>query len=197
MRLLWPGQSARLDDWTGRPFARGAEEGPTPRDLRLVAERVIAAEPAGPPLPDGPHARAAASILRYEVFLPRVIRPVIARAPLEVGDTVGARYGLPLGFALFFASRVVAVLDGEADGWWRTGFTYRTLAGHPELGEETFTAEKELATGAVRVALRSWSRPGLWLTRLGAPVARWTQRRANEGAMVHLEAIATTAQDRG
>jgi uncharacterized protein (UPF0548 family) len=121
-----------------------------------------------------------------------LLRPVIRRAPLEVGDTVGAHY---VGFRVvrvFFASRVVDVFDGERDrdGWWRTGFTYRTLARHPELGEETFGVETELATGRVRVALRSWSRPGTWLTRALAPVLRRVQVAASHGALDHLAARA-------
>jgi len=31
-----------------------------------------------------------------------------------------------------------------------TGFTYRTLAGHPEWGEETFGVEKHMTSGASR-----------------------------------------------
>ena len=52
--------------------------------------------------------------------------------------------------------------DKRIDGVWHTGFKYRTLTGHPELGEETFSVEKDLATGSVVAALRSWSRAGGW-----------------------------------
>jgi uncharacterized protein (UPF0548 family) len=98
--------------------------------------------------------------------------------------------------ALFFAARVVDRFDGPDGGLWRTGFTYRTLAGHPELGEETFSVEKDLATGRVRVALRSWSRPGTWFTRLGRPAMRRLQRFANAAALDHLEAAARGRPDR-
>ena len=138
---------------------------------------------SGLPVDDGPHRRAAAAILAYDIF-PH-IRAVIRRAPVQVGDTVGALYR----GRIFFASRVIEVLDGVGardDGWWITGFTYRTLARHPELGEETFSVEKELATGRVRVALRSWSRPGLWITRLTAPLLRRVQVGASRAALAHL-----------
>ena len=95
---------------------------------------------------------------------------------------------------LFFAARVVDVFDAASDGWWRSGFTYRTLVGHPELGEETFAVEKEVATGRVRVALRSWSRPGTWLARAFAPVVRRLQVGASERA---LEYLATVGAARG
>ena len=48
--------------------------------------------------------------------------------------------------------RVIACFDEEREGVWVTGFTYRTLVGHPELGEETFSVEKDLETGLVMVA---------------------------------------------
>ena len=190
MRLLLPGQVPRLADWATRPFSAGTAQGPADRDLRLLCERVVAREAPGAPEVGGPHRRVAAAILRYEVVPPRVLRPVLARAPLEVGDTIGARYGLPLGFAIFFASRAVERFDGLEAGLWRTGFRYRTLDGHPELGEETFAIDKDVATGDVRVSLTSWSRPGLWVTWLAAPALRWVQARANAAALDHLQVIA-------
>src|SRR5262249_15601539 len=110
--------------------------------------------------------------------------------PIEPGDTVGARYRVPFGWSLFFASRALARFDGEQGGVWRTGFTYRTLAGHPELGEETFSVEKDLASGEVSVSMHSWSRPGLWIVQLASPLARWLQRHANLGALERLAALA-------
>ena len=89
--------------------------------------------------------------------------------------------------------RATASFDGPAGGVWRAGFTFRTLRGHPELGEETFFVEKDAATGAVRVSLRSWSRPGLWLTRLVSPYARRVQVRACHAALDHLERTAKAA----
>jgi uncharacterized protein (UPF0548 family) len=197
-RVQWllPGQRPPFARWHARPFSPGATDGPTPADLVLRFEREVGVEAPGPPAPDGPHRRAADAILRYEAFPPWLIRGVLERPVLEVGDTVGVRLRLPLGMALFFAARVVDRFDGPDGGLWRTGFTYRTLAGHPELGEETFSVEKDLATGRVRVALRSWSRPGTWFTRLGRPAMRRLQRFANAAALDHLEAAARGRPDR-
>jgi len=128
--------------------------------------------------------------MRYEIFPRRLVEPVVRR-PIQVGDTVGARYLLPCGFSFFFASRAVACFNGEEGRLWRTGFTYRTLAGHPELGEETFCVEKDLTTGDLQVALRSWSRPGLWIVQLAAPVARSLQRHANSAALERLTEMAS------
>lgn len=57
----------------------------------------------------------------------------------------------------------------------RCGFAYGTLPGHPESGEESFLIE--LADdGTVRCRITAFSRPATWLTRVGGPMARLTQR---------------------
>jgi uncharacterized protein (UPF0548 family) len=66
---------------------------------------------------------------------------------------------------------VVAVLDEPR----RRGFAYGTVAGHPECGEESFVVEQD-DDGAVRFTITSFSRPGTWWSRLGAPVTRRVQR---------------------
>lgn len=184
-----PGPDA-LADWEHRPVAPDVARGPRPHDHRDAFERVVGREPPGDPLPDGPLRRAAASILAYRVFPAWLLTPLLRRVPLEVGETVGAVYH-PLGpraGGILFASRVVRAFDEPtADGRaWRVGFTYQTLEGHPELGEETFSAEKDLTTGEVLVALRSWSRPGLAIGRALRPLVRLLQVRANDAALVAL-----------
>lgn len=198
MRLVLPfARRPGLDDlaaWETRPLAPGVERGPDPADHQEAFERVVAHEPPGPPLEDGPMRRAGAAILAYRIWAEWLLTPVLRRAPIETGDTIGAFYH-PLGARLggiFFASRAVERFDGPtAEGHtWRVGFTYRTLAGHPEFGQETFSAEKDLASGQVLVALRSWSRPGQPLSRALAPVARLLQVRANDAALTFLAKVA-------
>lgn len=178
-----------LASWEARAFWTDSRAGAGSGDNRDQHEREVGREPPGPPLEDGPHRRAAAAILRYEVFPPRLVSGVLRRVPVEVGDTVGICYHAP-GLDLFFAARVTARFDHADGGWWRTGFTYRTLVGHPELGEETFSAEKELASGCVRVSLRAWSRPGTALARVFAPIVRRLQLHASARALEHLEQLA-------
>jgi hypothetical protein len=189
MQLLRRSAAASLAAWQARPFWPGTDAGPGARDHRDVYEREVAREPPGEPLPDGAHRRLARAILSYRVFPPELVSGVLQRAPLEIGDTVGIRYHLgPID--LFFAARVVARFDERAGERWRTGFTYRTLVGHPELGEETFCVEKDLANGAVIVALRSWSRPGTRLAKIGRSIVRRLQIDASERA---LDQLAVTA----
>lgn len=191
MLFLGSGSDAPLAAWASRPFAPTTELGPGKGDHRDNYERVIGTEPPGPPEANGLHRRAATAILGYDIFPPSVGRAVITRNPVEVGDTVGLRYRFGLGLEMFFASRVTERFDEQRGELWCTGFTYRTLAGHPELGEETFSVEKTVATGEVRVALRSWSRPGILLSKLTAPFARRVQVRSSHAALAHLEKIAT------
>ena len=181
--------SPSLAVWSCRPDNTGS--GPREGDRRDRFERVVATEAPGAPALDGPFTRVAAAILDYRVFPTWLIEGVLARRPVEAGDIVGIRCHFAPGLDLFFAARVIeriAVLSGPV---WRTGFTYRTLEGHPECGEETFVVEKDELTGQVTAALRSWSRPGLWLTRVGGPFTRWMQVRANNAALDNLQRIAS------
>ncbi len=188
---------ADLARWEGLPLWPGIARGPGRGDARDRLRREVAVESPGAPVAGGPFERVAAAILRYEVFPRALVEGVLRRAPLERGDTVGIRYK---GFRvahLFFAARVVDRFRSEAGGVLREGFTYHTLVGHPELGEETFCAEKVLATGQVSVELRSWSRPGTRLARLAAPVVRRLQIAAGRAALDHLAAVARSAGTSG
>lgn len=193
MQWIWriAGQRPHLELWETRPFSAEVELGPRPGDAHDCHERTVATERPGPPEPGGPHARLAQAILSYRIFPPRLVTGVLRRPQVQAGNAVGICYHLVPGLDLFFAARVLECFDRAEGPLWRTGFTYRTLAGHPECGEETFCVEKHLDTGAVVVALRSWSRPGILLARLLRPLTRWFQLHAGRAALDHLGRIAT------
>ena len=193
MRLIWSllGGEPHLEDWLNRPFSPTVEQGPRATDRRDCFEGVVAVESVGEPEPGGPHRRVARAIFAYEVFPPTLVSPVLLRSPLQVGDTVGILFHFLPGLHVFCGARVLECFDEARDGVWRTGFKYRTLAGHPELGEETFSVEKDMATGRVVAALRSWSRAGTWLTWLAAPYMRHAQVHANKAALAHLASLAS------
>jgi uncharacterized protein (UPF0548 family) len=91
---------------------------------------------------------------------------------------------LPVGPVTMVAPcRIVSVVDEED----RFGFVYGTLPGHPETGEERFSATLDL-DGRVRVAVAVDARPGHPLVWLGYPVASWAQRRALRGYLDGLAA---------
>lgn len=179
-----------LEDWESRPLLPHVQGGPLPGAFHDRYEAVVGHEPPGPPEVEGPFRRAAHAIMAYRIF-PLGVGGRVVRRPVRVGDTVGLLYRFLPWMTLFFASRVTEVFDGAGGRGWRAGFTYRTLPGHPELGEETFAVEKDSATGEVRFSLQSWSRPGHPLTWLFLPLARRWQRRASLAA---LQAMAAHCQ---
>jgi uncharacterized protein (UPF0548 family) len=69
--------------------------------------------------------------------------------------------------------RVVRLIEEDN----RFGFAYGTLPGHPEQGEESFLVERS-EDGSVIATISVDSRPGTFLTWLGAPIAGALQRRA-------------------
>lgn len=87
----------------------------------------------------------------------------------EPGAVVLMRLGPP-GVGVRVPCRVVAVLD-EPD---RIGFSYGTLPGHPERGEELFVVERRGEHAVVRI--RAFSRPGTALSRAFGPLGRVAQK---------------------
>ncbi len=89
---------------------------------------------------------------------------------------VGARVAslVRLGPLLVWAPCVVT---GVLDGPDVRGFTYATLPGHPEDGEEAFVARIG-GDGVVRLQVRAIWRPSGLLTRLALPLTVVLQRRA-------------------
>jgi hypothetical protein len=201
MQILFRGRNAaqELAKWERRPFAEGVAEGPGPRDRRDLYEMEVGKEAPGPPEKEGVHRRLEAAIRSYSIFPPHLVTGILRRAPVEVGDTVGILYHVPVGLDLFFAARVTECHDGllkSPNGpCFRSGFTYRTLRGHPELGEETFAVDKDLETGIIRVSLRSWSRPGTPLARVFPMVVRRLQVHASHAALSHLQTVAARGTD--
>ena len=197
VQVIWRflGRRPRLESLEGRPLSSGVAGGPRPGDNQDRYERVLGRETPGPPEPDGPYRRLAEAVGAYRVFPPWLLTGVLRRVPVAEGDTFGTCYHFLHGVDLFFGGRVTACFDGREGDTWRTGWTFRTLAGHPEVGEETFWVEKDGASGEVRAGLRSWSRPGLWLTWAVLPWARRQQVRAGRAALDHLAALAAGAAE--
>jgi uncharacterized protein (UPF0548 family) len=113
-------------------------------------------------------------------------------APLAEGVTCLVTFGTPL-LALVAPCRVTRVLDEER----RFGFTYATLPGHPEEGEESFVVETDVRDD-VRFAIAARSRPASALGRATAPVGRRVQHRVAAGYLRSLEQyVARSAQHAG
>ncbi len=183
---------AVLSRWEHRPVHPRSQQGPTPRSHHDRHRRIVAVEAVGPPLRGGAFERVAESILAYRIFPPQVGTPVLV-SQVCMGATLGLRYRLLPGLQLFFASRVVDVFERRSDELWRSGFTYQTLVGHPELGEETFWVEKNLTNGAVEAGLQAWSELNFaWLRPL-EPLCRYLQLSAGKSALDYLEQVANAS----
>jgi uncharacterized protein (UPF0548 family) len=195
VNVLFFRQSPRLEDWKRRPFSPGVTDGSVPSDNFDRHEGVVGVEPPGPPLEDGPYVRVRRAILDFRIFPEKLATPVVERTPLQFGDALGLRYGMFPFVSIFFASRVIDVIDEQREGKLKQGFTYRTLDGHMMLGEETFLVEKNLHTGEVKASLEAWSRPRHWLTRAGYWYARRCQLQAGRRAIRNLQSLARERED--
>jgi uncharacterized protein (UPF0548 family) len=104
-------------------------------------------------------------------------------APLRVGETVIATGPVARPLHAIIPCRISHVVD-DPDHF---GFTYVTLPGHPECGEETFMLSRD--GDDVVFTMSSWSRHAELLTKLGAPVSRFVQRRTNHAYIAGLKAF--------
>ena len=97
---------------------------------------------------------------------------VDASAPAaEVGSLIKVGVGPVSGVC-----RVVYEIDEPN----RRGFAYGTLMGHPESGEEFFGVRFDPADQSVYAQVVGFSRPAVWWSRAGAPLASLLQRRITD-----------------
>ena len=97
------------------------------------------------------------------------LRVSASDVPLRRGSVVLMRWG-PGRLSVAIPCRVLDVVDEPR----RRGFTYGTLPGHPEAGEEQFVLE-HLPDDLIRFTIRAVSRPASVLARLGGPISRAAQ----------------------
>jgi uncharacterized protein (UPF0548 family) len=91
------------------------------------------------------------------------------------------------------AVRVISLIDASAGGERNVAFSYVTLKGHPERGIATFCVRQERATGRVSITIKTWSRPGSWITMAARPLARLIQRPLTRAALASFAASITKA----
>jgi uncharacterized protein (UPF0548 family) len=101
------------------------------------------------------------------------VRVYPADPPAE-GRTVGLAVRLGPLYVLA-GCRITRVVDCSDE----YGFTYATLPGHPEQGEETFLLRRDDDT--TRFVITVLSRPVDLLARLAWPVSRLAQRHVSNG----------------
>lgn len=112
---------------------------------------------------------AARDLLAWRMHERAGLRVAASDIPLRAGSVVLMRWG-PGPLSVRIPCRVLEVVDEPT----RRGFSYGTLPGHPEAGEEQFVLER-LADGRLRLTISAVSRPASALARLGGPLARAAQ----------------------
>jgi uncharacterized protein (UPF0548 family) len=108
--------------------------------------------------------------------------------PIEAGQVV-AVIAHSAGLWWLNACRIISVVDQA----FQFGFTYGTLPGHAESGEERFRIERD-RSDAVWYDILAFSRPRHILARLGRPWTRKVQKRfARDSAAAMLQAVGQRA----
>ena len=160
--------------------------------------------PAGPPdaivdhyrahLPAKPGSSSVAvfehlrqRLLEYDIFPPPfMLHGRCPAGPIEARTTIVQRVQADGLFALEMAVRVTRAWDGDSPARREAGFTYVTLQGHAERGVESFRVQLDHASGCVSLLIDARSAPGLWLSRVGFPLARVIQLRLTRAAVRRL-----------
>jgi uncharacterized protein (UPF0548 family) len=125
---------------------------------------------------EGTFARLAAALRHWQPQRGAGIR-VFPGEPVTPGLTFALVIPLPVGYATG-AGRVTYITD-QPEGY---GFAYGTLPAHPEQGEEAFHIGRD--GGRLVFTVTAFSRPRHPAARLGGPVTRALQLRAN-GSYLH------------
>jgi uncharacterized protein (UPF0548 family) len=118
---------------------------------------------------------AKAALQRWEQFRLGWVEAWSPVTPLESGQVV-AIMGWAVGFWWLNSCRIIYTVD-ESGPITKFGFGYGTLPGHVESGEERFLIEWDRDTDKVWYDILAFSRPNHFLTRLGYPLVRRTQKR--------------------
>ncbi len=181
-----------INTWRGSPFNYtevGRSLGPTPAGYAVNHSRVR--------LGQGQTAfnRAIDAMMRWKMFDLEWVNICWPDAEIEVGTTVAVLVR-HFGFWSLNPARIVFLIKDDDGQKRRSGFAYGTLEGHGEQGEETFVIEWGHADDGVWYDLRSFSKPGRWLTALGYPFARSLQKRfARESTRSMLKAVGEGKDD--
>ncbi|MCB9263919.1 MAG: DUF1990 domain-containing protein [Lewinellaceae bacterium] len=127
--------------------------------------------------------RAKEGILAWAMFPDSWTRIYPRPIPIEEGVVVIVLFRL-CGLWWLNSCRIVYTFEENC----RFGFAYGTLPGHVEQGEECFWVEME-EDGTVWYRIRAFSRPAVWLTKIGYPVARRYQRRFVWDSLASMQAF--------
>lgn len=113
---------------------------------------------------------AADALLSWQVQARSGLQVRASSLRVELNAVVVLRLGVgPLAFTI--PCRIVSIVDDPDE----QGFSYGTLPGHPESGEESFVLRRN-TDGTVDMTVSAFSRPASRLARLGGPATTAAQR---------------------
>ena len=131
---------------------------------------------------------AIVALRRWEQFHLGWVEAWSPNTPIKSGEVV-AVMGRAIGLWWLNACRIVYVVD-DSGPISKFGFAYGTLPGHVESGEERFLIEWDRGDNSVWYDILAFSRPNHFLTRLGYPFVRRTQKRfARDSAAAMFKAV--------
>jgi uncharacterized protein (UPF0548 family) len=131
---------------------------------------------------------ARAALQRWRQFDMGWLEAWPPETPIQTGEVV-AIMARALGLWWLNACKIVYVVD-DSGPISRFGMAYGTLPDHAERGEERFLIEWDQADNSVWYDILAFSRPNHFLTRLGYPIVRRTQKRFGfESAAAMLKAV--------
>ena len=118
---------------------------------------------------------ATGALQKWEQFHLSWLEAGPADTPINPGEVVAILARIGVLWSLN-ACRIVSVVD-ESGSVDRFGFSYGTLPGHAERGEERFLIEWDHGDDSVWYDILAFSRPRHPLARVGYPFARLLQKR--------------------
>ena len=131
---------------------------------------------------------ARAALQRWEQFRLGWVEAWSQNNRIQVGEVV-AVMGRAIGLWWLNACLIVYVVD-ESGPITKFGFAYGTLPGHVESGEERFLIEWDRSDNSVWYDILAFSKPNHFLTRLGYPMVRRTQKQfGRDSAASMLKAV--------
>ncbi|MEZ6119249.1 MAG: DUF1990 domain-containing protein [Pirellulaceae bacterium] len=141
----------------------------------------------------------ATNALQTWKMIPASMAEVVDPAPVEVGQVVGLLFRTPACWSVS-PCRVVYILDDEScdeqnQHWRRFAFGNGTLPGHVEAGEERFQVAWNLDSNEVWYSITAFSKPNMWLVKLGYLYARRQQARFRKLSGQAMQQVVASVDD--
>ena len=120
--------------------------------------------------------RAKQALMSWRMLQLGWVEPCWPDAAIREGELVGT-LARACGLWVVNVCRIVYVDETATEAGHEYSFAYGTLKGHVECGEERFRVEWQHADDSVWYEIVAFSKPGMWLSRVGYPYVRYQQRR--------------------